>query len=627
MAVTTVRNAAAILLAALLATPAAADEPTTKQELVRDGIRMTLAVEAVGGGPLRAHEPARIRFDIADVATGEPLRRVVPGAWIDLQQGGQAALTCREKIRAYTQGGLAFRPVIDLNSWHLVTLNREPTLSVIDPMLGMSQTKTLALVRLDAPGADWVRTIDNNRLFVSLPDAGQVAVIDTVSWKVEARIAVGDRPVRTVLQPDGRLLWVGHEGDAGVTVIDTATLEIRQRIATGAGPHEIAVGNDGSIAVVTNGGAGTATLIDAVTLARLDDVPVGPGALWVAHSPLARSFYVAAQDGVVALPDNGRGKPVTMTADAGIDRLALTPDGRFGFLVNGRGDRVQIFDTSVNRLVHTVPVEGTPDQISFTDAFAYVRARNTDRVTMIHLSGLNAIDAPRVSSFGAGTQPIGPDRSLIARADAIAAAPDGGSVLIAGPQDGQVFYYMEGMSAPSGSFRNFRGAMRAVMAIDRGLRETAPGRYSVTIQFPASGRYDMAVLLGQPRLADCFRIDVQPNGTETVAAEPMPLRLEYEIAGRTLPAGRDVPLRLRLAGDPGNDGWRDARDVRVLAMAPSGNWQARWPARPAGDGQYEATLNLPRDGVYYVYVEAPSLAVSYRTLPHLVLRGSREETP
>lgn len=97
---------------------------------------------------------------------------------------------------------------------------------MIDPILGISGiTQLYAMVLLRRPGEDWVMSSDKKRLFVTMPKAAQVAIVDTESFKVMKNVDAGSVPVRIALQPDGKYVWVGSDtlekGKSGVTVIDS----------------------------------------------------------------------------------------------------------------------------------------------------------------------------------------------------------------------------------------------------------------------------------------------------------------------------------------------------------------------------------------------------------------------
>ena len=618
------------LALALAAAPSLADDQPARQETTRDGItvRLSVAPAAAGdAGGVRAGEPMAVAFTLNDATTGTPLKGLAPKAWIDLQKGGQAAASCSEKVRSWLGASLAFRPDVDLNSWQLLTLNKAPTLSVLDPLLGLSKTKLLALVRLDAPGSDWARTADRKRLFVSVPDAGHIAVVETTRWTIETKIEVAAAPQRLVLQPDGRHLWVAHAG-GGISVIDTASLSVAATLDAGEGQADLAVSDDQSFALAVAADNGNATLFDARRFAPVGSVPVKGRTAGMAWSELAKAFYVAGADGAITVVDPARAaQRATIAAEPGIARLAMAPGGRFAIAVSPDRNLVQVVDTATDRIVHALTVDGAPDQVAFTDSFAYLRLRDSERVAMLHLPSLEPGETPRLTHFPAGQKPPGGDGAIASHAVPLAPSPEPGAMLVAHPKEGVIYYYMEGMSAPSGSFRAFRNDARAVTTVDRGLRETAPGAYTATTSLPAPGRYDVAFLLDRPRLLHCFTLDVAPSGGEQAAEAPLPLRVDYMIDRRVLPPGQEQPLRFRLQGDPRRDAWRDAQDVNLLTTLVPGVWQSRLPARPVGDGTYEVDVTLPQDGLYYLYLVSPSLDIRPESLPYLVLHGRKEATP
>ena len=48
----------------------------------------------------------------------------------------------------------------------------------MDPLFGFGNTKLLALIPLPANGYDWAMSQDQAKLFVSIPEKKQIAVID-----------------------------------------------------------------------------------------------------------------------------------------------------------------------------------------------------------------------------------------------------------------------------------------------------------------------------------------------------------------------------------------------------------------------------------------------------------------
>ena len=66
------------------------------------------------------------------------------------------------------------------------------------------------------------------------------------------------------------------------------------------------------------------------------------------------------------------------------------------------------------------------------------------------------------------------------------------------------------------------------------------------------------------------------------------------------------------------------KDFGVMALLTPGNWTDRQWARPVGDGVYEVEITPPQAGVYYVFVQCPSLGLGFKQLPYLILQAVDE---
>ncbi|HEX5888213.1 MAG TPA: YncE family protein [Pyrinomonadaceae bacterium] len=243
-----------------------------------------------------AGEEAAVRFKITSANDGVPLSNLRPVAWIDRRESAQVSTTrqCRDKVQQFLQSSFTKRPTLDLNAYFVLALNNEANISVIDPISGFGGSKLYTLIPLKTPGEDWVITDNNKRVYVSMPQSNQIAVVDVPTWNVVANIDAGVKPTRVALQHDQRYLWVGTND--GVTVIDTVTAKQVAQIKTGAGPHEIVFNDDDSIAFVTNKAAGTVTLIDIRKLAAVSELKAGSKPIAVVFSSLSKSAYVANED-------------------------------------------------------------------------------------------------------------------------------------------------------------------------------------------------------------------------------------------------------------------------------------------------------------------------------------------
>ena len=616
-------------------TPAA---PEQVERVTRDGVTAEFRMKAISGlgsinRTLFHGDYAEVSFTLTSAETGEPLRRVPPGVWVDLAKVWQAKergpIGCKDRVSLYLQGLVGIRPMIDLNSYYVLVLNQDATISVIDPVVGVTgMTSLYASVQLPRPGADWVKTKQERWLFVSMPRANEVAVVNLDTFKVEATVPVGESPMRLALQPGEQVLWVAGDAASGkpgtVTAIDVATRQVLATIPIGKGHHELQFSDDGRVLFLTNRESGTMSVIDVAERTLLREVPTGPVPIALTLSPLSKSLYVAdGQTGEVTVHDPAAGTRLrTIVLKPGLGPLRFSPDGRWGIAVNPVANEVFVIDAATNAVAHRIPVDGKPFQIGMSSAFAYIRSLDSERVSMINLSTLGGSDKPAVNTFSAGATPPSKVKDLSVAAG-IAQAAQEAAMLVVSPGDDTVYYYMEGMNAPMGAFQNYGHRPRAVEIANRALKETAPGVYSTVIRIPASGTFDVAYLNENPRFLHCFAFTAQPS--PLIKAQTKPLAVTYLNEPGAVKAGSTMPLRFRLT-DPATGGWRGGlQDVRVLYYRAPNFGRRIVPARHVEDGLYEAELPMDQAGAYYVFVGAPSEKVNYKDLSFLTVMAVAEK--
>ena len=606
------------------------------KRVLREGIAVDFDIVPVGerkagSSALLEEQDAIIRFRVTDTAAKNPLVGLHPAAWIGVRGHEETdAKECREKIQSFMRGSLRARPEVDLNAFYVLTMNRESTIAVIDPLLGFGTSKTLAMVFLDNPGEDWVLSEDGKRLFVTVPLSNKVFVADTSTWKTIAKIDAGERPAKIALQTDQKYLWVGNDGDdmkdGGVTVIDTATLKVVAQIQTGTGHHEIAFNADDRYVFVTNERDGTLSIIDAQKLVEIKKIRIGEAATKLAFSPLSKAVYVIDGVGgeIVGVDSLSHEISARIKTKAGLKAIGFAHNGRWGFVLNHKENSASVFDASSNRVIGTEEIGPGPEQLAFTEAFAYVRSSGTEQVHLISLAGLDKSGEIQVTRFPGGQTP--PDRATASvTASAIVPAPEGTAVLLANPGDKMIYYYMEGMGAPMGSFQSYRREPRAVMVIDRSLRESSPGNYSTTIKLPASGNYSVAFLLDTPRITHCFDVEVKPNPALAGRNRGVPLKVQYLSRDAKVRPGKEFNLKFKLTDSLTGEPKADLEDVGVLTFLAPGTWQKRQWAKPLGNGIYEVAIVPPKSGIYYIFVHCPSLKVALNQLPKMILDGREDQ--
>ncbi|MEX3772620.1 YncE family protein [Pseudomonas sp. MYb118] len=591
------------------------------QTLERDGVSVALQVRPLADdGVLREGEFADVLFRITDKASGQPLAGAAPGAWLDpeamaAEQAQGRDKSCKSRVGVFLKSNIGARPLLDLNSYFLLVMNRDASVMVVDPTVSVGGiTSTMARIDIKQPPMDWVTPRDNKRVFVSMPLANEVAVIDSERFKVLDSIAAGSNPMRVALQPDERLLWVGNNAKAaeqsGVTVIDSRSLKTLKHLATGAGHHEITFSKDSRFAFVTNRDDGTLSIIDIASLTLLKQLKTGSHPLSVVYSPLSGAAYVAdGQDGTITVVDaTSQSVRRVIQLKQGLGPMGFSADGRFGIVLNTLENRASVIDAATDALIHDLDVSAEPYQVVFTKAYAYVRGLASSKVTMINLASLGEGRKPITQGFEAGTKPprMAGDLPL---ASSLAVSRDDNAVFVVNPVDNTTYFYAEGMNAPMSGYPNRGQLARAALVIDRSLREVEPGLYSSRIKLPAAGRFDVAFLLNQPNIIHCFSAVVEPD---TRTAQPTGVaKVEFLLDKSTAPLGKPYTVRLRIVQGKQNVVRSGVQDVQLrYFLAPSSRPQ-QVATRDVGNGIYEAPVTLDQKGAWYLHVRAPSLGATF----------------
>jgi len=603
------------LLAAAVLTAGADAPPLAAGRFEEGGISVDFSLT-----PLDADGGAVARFRVRDVHTGQPLSGLHPLAWMTgaPAPGAATADACRARTLRLLDGGLADRAGVDLNSFLLLTLNGDRTVSFINPQVAFRGTQLESIVELPAAGADWLLAADGNTLWVTLPEAGAVAVIDTATRKLAATLPLGagSRPGRIALDPDGQAVWVALDGAAAVAVIDPGSRQAVARIAVGDGEHRFAFSADSRFAFVANRASGSVTVIDAFTRTRRADVAIGGAPVALAWGEKSRRLYVAGEDEAsIAVIDPQRPEEIhRIPAAPGIAALRFEPEGRFALVLNRRDHTLRALDTANGAFTAEAAVMPEPAEIAFTRDYVYVRS---PRAADFALFGLAELRQGRLSkvTVQAGTRPPQPAPGDEGPAPLIVPAPDGSSVFVANPAEKMAYYYQEGLMVPMGTLPTYSRTPLGLLVLDHSLREVAPGVYAAPVRLTRGGAFDVPLLLDQPRLLHCFTAALPaPPAADRAAAHPA-VEVQPLFDGVRAVAGEPVRLAFRILDAASRQPVAGLADVRALALEPPGNWQRRAWATEAGGGVYRVEWVFPRAGVYKVGVSVASRGLSFAGRP------------
>jgi YVTN family beta-propeller protein len=597
---------------------------TTSQRFEKEGIGIDFSVTSTPDGQglnqgLIEGANALVTFRLSDARTGEPLAGLHPTSWISSSVFNHSLneAECKDRIKYVSGGMLSARADIDLNSFLVLTLNHDNTVSFINPLVSFSQTKLESLISLPGTGADWALSASKDMLYVTLPEQSSVAAIDTVTRKVVTIISTGEKssPRRIRLDPAGRYLWIGLDGSQKIAVIDSATNKQVSTITVGEGLHNFAFTGDGRFAFVSNSVADTVSAIDIKRLSKVADIRVAKTPVAVAYSSASGLIYAASINGeTISAIDPVKLKIVATTeVNRGVVALRFEPTGRYGFAVNQVESTVSVIDAATNRIIGKTPVVREPDQVVFSDNYAYIRGLASEKFTIIELREVAGGKFSPVD-IQAGQHPVSDIPEEIGVADMIAPTPDGNSAMIANTLDGMFYYYTEGMMAPMGTFSNYKRRPHALLVLDRSLSEVSPGVYSSHIRLTGAGRFDVPILIDQPRLTKCFELnvsqspDLKKDQQAVMTVEPLFKKMQFR-------AGHPVTLDFKIIDSVTRLPVSKLDDVRILVFEPPGVWQQRQWAAEKATGVYSIKQVFPHEGVFDVMIEVASRGIDFSSLP------------
>ncbi len=582
----------------------------------QEGVRVQFSIDPVAQNHppslLQADQFVRIRLAVTRQADGHPLNNWNVGAWLDraVSAASGAMPACGQRVAGYLGSDLLQRPLLDLTGYYVLTLDAEPSVSVLDPSVSFGgRTSLYGSLKLNGRGYDWAKTSDDAKLFVGLAEKPSVAIADLQTLQVITHVSLPGLPTRLALTPDERLLWVGHitggkggrqEGE-GVSVIDTVTNQLVKNLPLPAGHHEFAFSEDGRFVYVTSRRAGLVTVLDGATFSVIRAITIPGEPLSVVTVPSKSSLWVVDGKQGRVHRFTAQGQPVDNIAlDPGIGPAKLSPDKRHVLIVNPSQHRVHVLDATTGNPVHAITVSGQPYDVMFSDQYVYVRSLASEQVALISRSALDT-SRPVPQYIPAGSGMLGQTREGLSIASTMGVTLSRNGAFLASPTERTVYHYMEGMNAPDSGLRTYGHTPMAALTIPRGLRQVGPGEYAAVVKLPSAGRMVLAIASDSPKIRECIGLHVA-----RAPAEDLSERVAFEWLGD--PVHRAVvgqPITLRVRRKDGPRPQTDGVGIFELRVMPTrGGRSFQWPlkadAKNTGEMIAEGTLSDP--GGYYVHI-------------------------
>ncbi len=276
------------------------------------------------------------------------------------------------------------------------------------PAAFLSGAVLAAAVALPQPAA----ALDNlgHYVFVANRSSADIAVIDTRTNSVAARIPVGNVPHQVVISDVTMKLLASNTADDTVSIVDLATLGPLQTVSLGHEPEHMELSPAGDMAAVGNIGAGTISFVSLALdreLARVDG-------LYQPHnmtfSPDGSLLYVGnlgadvvsvidvAQAKVINEIQVGEPQQVAATGAVGeehqgIINVTRTVDGRLGFAAYGEGDAMAVIDLRTQAVIKTLELGALPWRAYTTADSRYMIVPNNgdETISVVSTSTLEEV--------------------------------------------------------------------------------------------------------------------------------------------------------------------------------------------------------------------------------------------
>ena len=319
---------------------------------------------------------------------------------------------------------------------------------------------------------------DGRTLFAVCEGTNEVAIVDTASARIVARIPVGRVPRGIALSADGKRAWVANSWDDTVSEIDLAARHVTRTLPTGFEPGGVAVDRAAETLYVANRIGNDISLLNLQTGKEDSRLLAGRGANNLVLSPDGARIYsthIYPNIGAFRTPPRSEITELDtrrhvianrewLTNSAGVFHIALSADGRLGIAAEIRPnnlvplahvahgwtfvDALAVFGADAGGRVVHMPLDELDSffslpygvAISADKKFIYVSASSSDGVAVVDVAKLLVLTrSPRRDSFA--TDLSASANYVVARIPAgrnprgLALSPDGSKLYVASRLD------------------------------------------------------------------------------------------------------------------------------------------------------------------------------------------------
>lgn len=554
----------------------------------------TLAlVDPVSGAAVGAEggRNVRLRVQLTEPATGATPRGLYLMGWArPMTEDNASCARVAQNFRATRQTP---RGAVDLNGTLFATLNRDASVSVVDPKLNLYSSNMLAAHVLD-PATTAFAPDRRHMRALAAGAAGQIITADLTGPGQGLLADLGQPVTGLAVGPNGRVWAATAPGDLVTLGPDGAEIA---RLSLGGpvtlvpatdpeDPHMTAFSKSG-MALLVNRNTGHELLRTRFPGPLISVAAIGAqGMIGLTQGATeAELRYADAPDRAIRVP-----------LGAAFGRVSTGPDGRIGVVWTPDDALVALVDFGRGRVVQQLSLEGNAvSDVTFTDNAAYLFSPDGGFVGAIDLAtvSLGRAAVLRRIPLGASLATPDPDARLVVpllpspRILAVSAENQTGWII------GETASSVE--MPPMDTVRLRGGVPRLVHAVDRSFAEVAPGTYETVWAFNP-GPWELVLTTSLGDLSTCIRFDV---AGEVEQRHQTRVRLVPEGAASALVPGRPATVALRLRQTDGAA--VDLPSLTLLVPSMISGWSTQVTALAGPDGTLRAELTLPHEGPYALH--------------------------
>ena len=187
-----------------------------------------------------------------------------------------------------------------------------------------------------------VITPDRTRAFTANVHSGTVSALDLEKGTRIATVPTGVQPEGIDVSPDGKEIWVGHNGDNKLVVLDAHTLAKLGELACGPVPIRVKCTWDGKYVLVSCAHSGELAIVDRAARKELARVALPHRAVTDPNAP----------------PDAVASNPVPVG-------IAVESKNRYAYVALSAADLVAVIDLEKRAVVRTFATGAGPDGLAW----------------------------------------------------------------------------------------------------------------------------------------------------------------------------------------------------------------------------------------------------------------------